>query len=504
METPSTPAPATPASAESPALAYKPGETDHEFVARVSREKAEGATKAEPPAAEPVAQPETPAAPEAKAEPATQPEEPAQPEELTDEQKQILEQVESELLASAEAEGVLSPKALAENPDLKPILEKNPEFKGQLMKTARLASEAAKYQELFNTPEQAATAHELATSFAPLRESFQAIQQPDDARNVLKQIADLSVVTDEQGNPVLENGKPVIHESFATFLDGVFAQVLGFEQKRMQAGVEPGPAASAAALAVLEFERSRLQKEADKGDEDAQGLLAALDTLKERISPARSQASEEIPEHVKQRQADLDRREQELNRQQQEARQQATLAFEEKFNTAIDKSVVPLIDRILDKMAVPDFNRDTAKARIVEDLGDRLLANQHYVSAAKALKGKGISDDVLKQRVALAMRNVQEILADVARPIITEAKGSFKKSQDAKSAKLASQIEASRSEPKGGTAAPTPAPVPKKHEQLAEFRRQYRQQLGEMPTDREEVAFVTGKPIHGFKWQTSA
>jgi len=505
VETPSS-TPAAPATPEP--ISYKAGESDQELLARITREKAEKTAQPATPAtpATEVAQPATPV--EKKTEPAQPETPPAEPADLDDEQKEMLAQLETELMAGEEVEGVLSPKALAEHADLKPILEKNPEFKGQLMKTARLASEAVKYQEIFTTPEQAAEANELATAYGPIRDSFQSIQKPEDARSVLEQIAKQSLMVDEAGNPVTgPDGKQLVHESFAHFLDGVYTHVANYSIQQMQRSGQVPAEVLPLLNAALDVQRAQLQKEVAKGGdeaEDAQGLLAALDTLKERISPARSQASEEIPEHVKQRLADIEQREQKLARDQQQARQQEQVAFEEKFETTVDQRLNPLMDRLLEKMDVPDFNRETAKARIAEALAERLLANQHYVRAARSLKGQGISDDVLKQRVALAMRNVQEILADVARPIINEAKGSFKKSQDAKSAKLASQIDASKSEPKGGTAVPTPPPVPKKHELLPEFRRQYKAQTGDVPSDREEMAFLTDRPINGFKWQTSA
>ena len=89
-----------------------------------------------------------------------------------------------------------------------------------------------------------------------------------------------------------------------------------------------------------------------------------------------------------------------------------------------------------------------------------------------------------------------ETFMDVARPILTKAGAKAKASLAAKAATSASQQDASKSEPKGATAAPIAHPQPAGVGALPKFRDDYRAKFGQLPDDRTEVAFLTKR----FNW----
>src|SRR5205823_277932 len=98
--------------------------------------------------------------------------------------------------------------------------------------------------------------------------------------------------------------------------------------------------------------------------------------------------------------------------------------------------------------------------------------------------------------VALTARYLHDSLMTVARPILQRAGSKAKADAASSAAKTASQEAASRNEPKGAAATPIPRTDTTGVGKLGDFRKEYLSRYKEMPDDRTEVNFLTGK----YKW----
>lgn len=459
------PAAAPPAAPERPVRLAE--ESDAEFLKRFTEWKQQQQPAAEkPPEAKPEEKP-----PEAKPEEKKEEAKPGE-EVKPGEEKPPAEPLLAEDELTLDEVGLPDVKQV--NEAFKAAFDEHPELRGPLNKALRLAKQAAPVLQLIPDEATAQFAIENASIYSELQDQFAHIDTPDAGKSFLSKLADMSVVRDEKGNPVLENGQPVLHESFGNFGMAVFTD-------------------------VADFMRSKYETLAKQGDENAQSVIAALDVITGVLSPSPGATDgEEVPEHVKQREAELQRQETQLRQQRQQAEQQRVEQWNDTLEEEVNDAFGGMVEEVLSKITVPDFNRDYVAAEIATGIAQKVLSNPLFQAQRRHLLQQGYSDQTRQHYVALTRRYAREVLMDVARPLLTKAGGQIQKAAQARQERQASQEAQSRTEPKGGTAPPIPVAAPTTGGKLQSFRDEYLKKRGERPSDREEVQFMTGK----FKWDT--
>jgi hypothetical protein len=320
-----------------------------------------------------------------------------------------------------------------------------------MFRNARLAHDANRYRELFPDVESAKYAMENAASFRQLDDMFLNAVTPQGATQFLQHWAGMSMLRDEQGNPVVENGVPQLHPAFHGFLEHI-------NQRQM------------------DFIRQQAEREGD------QELMSALDTVRERISASSQPQDHELPPHLRAAAQNLQRREQELNRQQLAQQKAAESAFDLSVGRDAQSKIDTLINPVLEKAALSDFVRQTAREKIDTAILEALNKNKFFQARMAELVRYPRSAESRQQRINLIMSHVQSLAGPVVRQVLKEASAPVIARQQERQQKIESQVARSRSEPRS-TAGPALAGRQKSPEQLFEqIRDQYINEHGEEPS----------------------
>lgn len=482
--TPVTTTPATPAAASTPAAAVaaapaaataadkfppgwdptKPlprnqGETDIQFISRRTQASAE--YKAQQAAGTLQAAPE---APKVDVKPVEEKPAEAKPEEKPAEAAALdPDSIPDEDLGLAEI-GVVTPqeltKKLADNPELAAALEKSG-MKDQLYKLTRVASESAQIKQIFPTPRAAEMARDRVLEYNGLEDSYLSIQKdPKNINGFIAGLAELSQVHDENGKPMIDGkGTPVTDGSFESFMESFLDVGLG---------------------GVLDHYTKI---------EDAEAV-AAVKLLMERRSPASSKPSEDLPEHLQRREADLNSRAENLRRQEQDNAKQARQTGEQELGKQCRTHADSHIDRIFEKVTgLTDYAKDQAKREVFAAVVEALDKDPYYKSQRDYMAREAQTADLKKERVRWYTQNFNRHLMAVARPILQKAGAQAKAANQSVLTKIDAQKKASQAEPQSAGAAPVPQAAPSGAEALKKFREDFRAQYKRMPTTTEEVTW---------------
>ncbi|HMC29827.1 MAG TPA: hypothetical protein VKL99_03265 [Candidatus Angelobacter sp.] len=352
-------------------------------------------------------------------------------------------------------EDVFSPRDLNErinaNPQLKQALEGDPALRNAVFRNARLASEADKYKEIFPDVESAQYAAQSASTFRELDELFLNAATPQGTGKFLQKWAEMAMLADEAGRPILENGAPKLHPAFTSMLDNLRNNELNF-----------------------------LYQKAEKtGDQE---LMAALDVVRERSSPASRAQDNELPPHIRAAAEQIKAREAELNRRQLEQQYAEQSRFDRVVGDDATQKIDALIEPALNKAALSDFVRQTAREKIDSAIVESLGRNRFFQARMAELARYPLTPEARQQRVNVIMSHVQAIAGPIVRQVLRDASQPVMRAQEERKAKVDAQVARSRSEPKGATSASfTGKPLPP--EQLFErIRNDYTTQHGEEPS----------------------
>jgi hypothetical protein len=354
-----------------------------------------------------------------------------------------------------EADDVFSPKDLNErinsNPALRQALEADPALRNAVFRNARLAAETSKYKELFPDVDSAQYAAQSAARFREVDELFLNSTTPEGTSRFLQKWAEMAVLTDEQGNPILERGVPQLHPAFVSLLDNMRNN-------------------------ELEFLRQTAERNGD------QELMAALDVVRERTSPASQAQDNELPPHIRAAAEQIRARESELNRRQLEQQYAEQARFNYVVGEDATQKIDALIEPALDKAALSDFVRQTAREKIDNSIVESLGRNRFFQARMAELARYPLTPQTRQQRLNLIMSHVQAIAGPVVRQVLREASQPVMRAQEERKAKIDAQVARSRSEPKSTTsAALTGRSLPPEH-LFEQIRNDYSAQHGEEPS----------------------
>jgi len=343
------------------------------------------------------------------------------------------------------------------NPALKQALEADQPLRNAMFRNARLASEATGYKEIFPDLDSARYAAEQAASFAGMDYAFLNAGSKQGAEQFLSRWAQMAMLTDETGNVLRDqSGNPRMHSAWSSVNQHIFDSQLDFVRKNA--------------------ERT--------GDHE---LVAALDVIRENVSPS-FPATDELPPHLRAAADSINRREQELTRQQLMQQERNTRAFENSVADAASERINALVQPALEKTALSDFVRQTAREKIENAIVEGLNNNRFFQSRMAELSRFPASEEARQQRLNLIMTHVQAIAGPIVRQVLREASQPVIKAQEDRRAKIESQIARTRSEPKSvGGAAPLNGANQTPEQILTTAKTQLRDELGDEPSMQQVI-----------------
>lgn len=368
-------------------------------------------------------------------------------------------------------EDFLSTKALNDrinaNAALKQALESDQSLRNAMFRNARLASEAADYREVFPDVESARMAANHAAEFAALDHSFLNAENRQGAEQFFSRWAQMAMLNDQNGNVLRDQyGNPRMHPAWSAVNDHLFHS-------------------------QLDYVRNKAEK---TGNHE---LLAALDVIRESLnspsppasvaaSPARAGVARDgvldLPPHLQAAADSINRREQELTRQQLAQQQHEAEAFEVAVGEEASSRIDALVEPVLEKAALSDFVRQTAREKIESAIVDSLGRNRFFQARMAELKRFPMNDETMQQRLNLLMTHVQAVAGPIVRQVLREAAQPVMKAQEERRAKIEGQIARTRSEPRSvGGAGPLNGANQRPEQLLATAREQLRDELGDEP-----------------------
>ncbi len=336
-----------------------------------------------------------------------------------------------------------------ENEEFGRLLDADPELKGVLFKTAREAAELKPYRELFPDVESAKFAHANAGTFVDVRDTFMRSTTPEGTQATLDKLAELSIERDEQGNPIIDpvTKQPKIGDDFYGFLD--HSRDLGIEHDRQEIA-----------------ERLKANRYANEDEKQRDEVVAAaLDVLKDYYHPSAETSAASMPEELRQRAAELDRREQELQQHSQREKVSERQRFESELVKESQSRVTGAINRIFDSLTkqgavIAPFLKETLPNVIGSELIKTVAKDPALKAAMADLQRLPMSADVRSRRLALLDKAVQTHLPAIARTLLKQAGVQVLSTQAQRRNKIDAQTTASRSEPKGSVAGAAPNSQP--------------------------------------------
>lgn len=382
---------------------------------------------------------------------AAKPTEPAKTEEVPDPTK------EDELIPDAGLATTELAEKVKNDPELAAALEKSG-LRNALFANARLADKANQFiKEFPGGFDEVKFTKQYAAEREALEGGFTTVGTPQEVGQFFTDVVmPMSYVLDENGQPV-----PDGRGSFVT--DG---SVDRFIDNTVNLGLQLFPAQVFKNLLTLPNGKEAVLKEisslAAEGDDE---MKAALEILEDRLgkrsssSPAREPQSEQEKQLAAERAA-VNAEKERLTQQRQTEAQQRDTDNERAVATSISSEANKLIDQVLGKFAISEFNKESAKEKIRNALYDRINEDQTFKMQAAQLARKQYGAKSHQERVGLALRTAKSYLWSVAQPIIKAAGGELVAQNQAKHQKIATQIDASKKEPKAGLTTPSGSAAP--------------------------------------------
>jgi hypothetical protein len=339
----------------------------------------------------------------------------------------------------------LGPQSFMKEVNADPAVEKffneHPELKNKVCAALRRDTENREIRQFIPDVETAKTVTKAAATFQKIDNHFQEATTPEGAQAFLNNWVNQALITDDAGNPVMENGKYKFHPALPYTLNHIF------ENK----------------LSVIAEEAQRQTREHPMGNER---LMAALDVLREETSPS-SPASGDIPDELKpqadaltERERAVKAKEDEHSRQvleqQKVAHTQSIDRAESKAADSVQGQLKPLFAK--SSLSVPE--QEWALGKIGEAIDERLGSHDLYQSIYDSILKRPPSEEREKALTAHLLKYTNQILGPIATKVIRDAKSGAMTRQDTKQSKVGDQTRASKSDPKAtSVAAPGGQPL---------------------------------------------
>lgn len=357
-----------------------------------------------------------------------------------------------------------------------------------LIQNARDAAQATQFRELFPTLEIAQVAKQGSENFAVLDEKFPAIKDESGYNDfMMNTLVPMSFIRDADGNPIPEPGMP---GQFKT--DGSVARFI-----KMSNDVE---------FNQLKLIATNVLANREDGKEYSQDLIAAVDFIQEfrnndyQIPGAKPAPGTEKPSLPPEVQAELERHrsaERERNQNSAAEAKQKEDAFEDSITNVTYERMSPLLKDALDLSSLTDFEKETIADRVWKDMSEKLASNGDFRRAQNQMMSRReLSDGVKQQRVTQNLTSMKALYLDILDKYLAKAGTSRVEKNKALQAKIATQKDAARMEPKTGAVAAPGAPASLSSEQRWEKARELARadNQGEDPSNAQIVKALLKLP----------
>jgi hypothetical protein len=370
-------------------------------------------------------------------------------------------------------------KLLTDKPEFGALLEKDPELKELVYANAREAAEAKQFHEIFPDVQSAKFAHENASTFVDVRDTFLGSTTPDGTKATLAKMAQLAIERDEQGNPIIDplTGQAKIGDDFYGFLDHTRDINMQYDREELQQRLTAN------------------QYPTEEARERDQIAAAALDVLKDYYGGEQAAGTQDMPQELQARAQDLDRRERELNDRARNEKVSERKQFEQGLINDSQTRVTGAINRIFDSIAkqgavLSPFLREVLPNKIGSELMKSAAKDPKLKADMAELQRLPMSAEVRSRRLALLDKAVQTYLPGIAKAQLKAAGVQTIRNQQDKLKKIDAQKDASRSDPKGSAAAASPVSQQPISEDAAWTKAEatWKQRNPDKPVDLNQVA----------------
>lgn len=464
---PSSPAPASPTASSSAPEPQSALDRIQAGWEQVNKEIAD--IKAEPEGGAPPAEPQEDVVSKPADEPAAEGEKPAEvPAEGEGEKPAEAAAAETPELDDGQS---VSPtdlaKLLRESPELKAFFDKpeNQEVKNRLFAMSRRLEQGGNILRMIPSE---AEAKDLITTSREYNDFDRGLGKVADAKTGLEFFDRLHSAFFTQG----ADGKQVANPAFGHIRRGIFDDGLNYLLEKSSSSGDIHPVLKPAFNKLVDVLEAKAKKDSN------QDLQAAVDVLREAV-PAQSRPQDELTPFQKEKQAELDRRESESNRQTLEAHQgRVKQAFDSALELAAQSSVDQAKPRIA-KAGLSEAEAQMAYQKIGERLETELQQNDLYQQRLEALRDQLEKDpsDANAQKVREHIIRYQNLsLGKIISDVLNEMTGGKVSRQAERDQKIAKQVDASRTEPRGVTSAPAGPKQLSPAEERAESEKLWAQQ----------------------------
>lgn len=351
-----------------------------------------------------------------------------------------------------EPEAIVTPELLSrmvtDNPEFGKLLESDSKLKGQLYKTAREAAELQPYKELVPDLESLKTTVANATTFNDVRETFMGSTTREGTLKTLAHLAELSYERDDQGNVLMQDGQPVIGEDFHGFLDHAFAIEVEDRKAKLQERLNDHN---------NYYVGGKTQEEAQAAFSADHQRLAMMDELLGQVIEAPE--TDQLPAHLREKAADIDRREKALNEKQHGEKVEERRSFESGLQTEASSRLIEGISKIVANVekqggVISPYLKTILPKAIAAKVVAKIVANPSLQSQMNALQRLPMNSESRTRRLAAIDRAYQTYLGDVARGELKEAGVQILSNSAAKLAKIDEQAaNTQKTEPRGSRTA---------------------------------------------------
>lgn len=329
-------------------------------------------------------------------------------------------------------------KAIEADEATKKFFDDHPEIKGQVFGALRRDAENREIRQIVPDIETAKVMAQGAATWQSTDNLFLGATTKEGAGKFLDKWTQMAMYTDDQGQPVIENGQYKFHPALLSTFNHIFDNRLSV--MREQAKSMP--------------------------EETRERLLAALDILEEVNAPS-SPALGEVPEDLKPYADSLKQREQVVTEKEKADRQadtqrktEANTQSIERAETKAENSIVAQLQPKFKAAGLTEFEQNAAMVKIGQLVDQKLAESPYYQAALDSILSRAPGEAREKEHLAHLLKYTNQILGPIVAQVTREAKGGTLARQEVRQETRTRQTAASNTDPKTRSTTPAqPAPI---------------------------------------------
>ena len=314
-----------------------------------------------------------------------------------------------------------------------------------LTETARSAALTSQYQERFPDMESADTALKGAQDFWKLERGMTGMKTVDDYNNFMTQLAEMTYIRDEDGNPIPDPNMPGSFKNDGS-LQHVMAQHLTDHYDKM------------ASLGALMIKGAKSEDEKNYADDIVTATKFLDDFIKAGYrAPGTQTDIKTLPADVQSRLAEAERIKTEAQTSQTQQQQTQLQMREDKILDATYDAIKPVF-KVLEDSALPESVKTMVADKVFDEVTAAMESNDLFKQQRDSLSPR--AKDYEARRVAINKQYMTTLIAKSLAKIIPQVGGPIVESNKQRQDKIAAQQQAGRMEPRSGSTTPQSHPGP--------------------------------------------